>query len=157
MIKQLLLPFLAVVAFIVIVGVLLQKSSTLNPTQKIVTIDGKAITVEVANTEAEREQGLSGRTSLAADSGMLFIFDTKGVNPTFWMKDMLIPLDFIWISNNKIVKIDKNVPNPSPNTSASGLTLYTVGQPIDYVLEVNAGFSQNNSIKVGDSVTFTGI
>jgi uncharacterized membrane protein (UPF0127 family) len=157
MIKQLLLPFLGVIVFIVFVGVLLQRSSTLVPTQKTVTIGSKVVNVEVASTEASREQGLSGRTSLAADGGMLFVFESKQVNPTFWMKGMLIPLDFIWISGGKVVRIDKNVPIPSANTPDSNLILYTADQPIDYVLEVNAGFSQLNSIKIGDSVTLTGI
>jgi uncharacterized membrane protein (UPF0127 family) len=157
MIKQLLLPFLGVIAFIIFVGVLLQRSETLVPTLKTVTIGSKVVNVEVASTEASREQGLSGRTSLAADGGMLFVFESKQVNPTFWMKGMQIPLDFIWISGGKVVRIDQNVPAPSPNTPDSSLKLYIAGQPIDYVLEVNAGFSQLNSIKVGDSVTLTGI
>lgn len=157
MIKQLILPFLGVIAFIVLVGLLLQHSSTLAPTQRTVTIGSKVINVEVASTEATREQGLSGRSSLPAGSGMLFVFESKNVNPIFWMKGMLIPLDFIWISGGKVIRIDKNVPAPSPNTSDSNLKLYSAGQPIDYVLEVNAGFSQLNSIKVGDSVTLSGI
>jgi uncharacterized membrane protein (UPF0127 family) len=157
MIKQLLLPFLGVIAFIVLVGLLLQHSETLVPTLKTVTIDSHVINTEIASTEASREQGLSGRTSLATDGGMLFVFGSKQINPTFWMKGMLIPLDFIWISGAKVVQIDKNVPIPSANTPDSNLKLYTARHPIDYVLEVNAGFSQNNSVKVGDSVTFTGI
>ena len=157
MIKQLVLPFLGVIAFIAIVGIFLQKTSNLTPTQHTVAIDGKVINVEIANTPEERQQGLSGRTSLAVDGGMLFIFESKGVNPTFWMKEMLFPLDFIWIGSGKVVKIDKNVPIPAPNTPDSGLKLYTAGQPVDYVLEVNAGFSDSNSIKVGDSVALTGI
>jgi uncharacterized membrane protein (UPF0127 family) len=157
MIKQLLLPFLGVIAFIVLVGLLLQHSETLVPTQHTVTIDSHVINVEIASTEASREQGLSGQNSLASDGGMLFVFGSKQVNPTFWMKGMLIPLDFIWISGGKVVRIDKNVPAPAANTPDSNLKLYTAGQPIDYVVEVNAGFSQTNSIKVGDSVTLTGI
>jgi uncharacterized membrane protein (UPF0127 family) len=73
------------------------------------------------------------------------------------MKDMLIPLDFIWVANGKIVKIDKNVPAPAPNTPDGNLKTYSPGTPIDYVLEVNAGFSDKNNIKVGDSVNLSGI
>ncbi|MGA3292061.1 MAG: DUF192 domain-containing protein [Candidatus Microgenomates bacterium] len=163
MVKQILLPILAVVAFIIIVGVFTQKSGFLNlkslsvtqptPTpMKTLTIGSKTITVQVADTEAKRQQGLSGISSLDASSGMLFIFDTKGVVTTFWMKGMLIPLDMIWIANGKIIRIDKNIPVPSPNTPDNNLKRYSAGKPIDYVLEVNAGFSDKNNIKVGDSV-----
>ncbi|MGA2910675.1 MAG: DUF192 domain-containing protein [Candidatus Microgenomates bacterium] len=159
MIKNLLLPFLGVIAFIVIVGVFFQKTQNTNPgqVQKTVTIASKAINVEVADTPAERAQGLSGRSSLAADSGMLFVFETKAVTPIFWMKDMLIPLDFIWIGGGRVVRIDKNVPFPAPGTPDANLKTYTAGEPIDYVLEVNGGFSDTNSIKVGDPVTLSGI
>ena len=49
-------------------------------------------------------------------------------------------LDIIWISNNKIVRIDKNV-EPEPNVIDSKLTKYPAPSEIDYVLEVNGGFS----------------
>ena len=65
---------------------------------------------------------------------------------------MLIPLDIIWIGNGKIVKIDENVPAPVAGTSDSKLLNYSPGSPIDYVLEVNAGFSDKNNFKVGDLV-----
>jgi uncharacterized membrane protein (UPF0127 family) len=162
MIKQLFLPLAAVAAFIILVGVYTQKPSILNfnkavptasPQQKTVTIGNKSILVEVASTESARKKGLGGRSSLSQDSGMLFVFDLKDANPTFWMKDMLIPLDFIWIKGTKIVKIDKNVPIPAANTPDSKLDKIRPNQPVDYVLEVNGGFSDANSLKVGDSVT----
>ena len=118
MFKQIILPILAVAAFIVIVGIFVQKSSSLNlpglftpkPTaqiEKIMAIGDKKIGVQIADTAEKRKNGLSGITSLKENSGMLFVFDTKGASPLFWMKDMLIPLDLIWISNGKIVQIDK--------------------------------------------------
>lgn len=163
MIKQLILPLIAVAAFIILVGYFSQKSSfsflgkdlMINkntPTQDVV-IDNKTIHVEIAKTESDREKGLGGRAGLAVDGGMLFVFDSKGVSPTFWMKDMEIPLDIIWIKDGKIVKIDKNVAAPPPGTADKALTVYSPGQPIDYVLEVNGGYADGNGIKVGDSVT----
>ena len=84
---------------------------------------------------------------------MLFIFDQK-YQPSFWMFDMNFPLDIIWISDDVIVDIDRNVPIPKPNTLDYQLPLYTPEKPINYVLEVNAGFCEKNSIEVGDSVEF---
>ena len=162
MVKQLLLPLAGVALFIIIVGMFSQKSSSLDwgkylstntpkETQSM-TVGSKTITVEIANTTSLRERGLSGRSSLAENTGMLFVFETKPVTPTFWMKDMAIPLDIIWIKDGKVVKLDKKVPFPAPGTADSSLKTYPAGVPIDYVLEVNAGFSDKNNLKVGDSV-----
>lgn len=161
MFKQIILPILAVVVFIVAVGIFVQKSSSLNffatPTpqstlpEKTITVGSKTIQVQIANTETEREQGLSGVASLDANKGMLFVFDTN-VAAVFWMKDMLIPLDMIWIESGKIVRIDKNISKPAPNIPDNQLKTYSAGQAVDHVVEVNAGFSDTNKIKVGDSV-----
>jgi len=167
MVKQVLLPILGVIAFIVIVGMFVRKSTSLNfssiinptptPSTKTITIGGKTIQVQVANTQDERTKGLSGVSNLEKNSGMLFVFDNKNVSPAFWMKDMLIPLDMIWINDNKIVKIDKDIAAPAPGTPDNKLTVYSPGQPIDYVLEVNAGFSNLNGLSVGSSVDLSSI
>src|SRR4030043_1032375 len=161
MFKQIILPILAVVAFIIVVGVLIQKSSSLGlsrlfmpqPTsspEKTVTINTAKISVQIADTKEKRVKGLSGVSSLPEDSGMLFVFESKGVSPLFWMKDMLIPLAIIWIGDGKVIKIDKNVPIPPTGYQDANIKTYSAGQPIDYVLEVNAGFSDKNMIKGGE-------
>ena len=167
MFKQVIFPILAVVVFIIVVGILVQKSSsfgvnglniagpTTAPT-KTVSIGLIKIQVQIADTTDKRTKGLSGTSSLKANEGMLFIFEGE-TNPVFWMKDMLIPLDIIWIGDGKIVRIDKNVPIPAPNTTENKLKTYSAGAPIDYVLEVNAGFSDQNKIKVGDSLDLSSI
>lgn len=165
MIKQVLLPILGVIVFIIAVGLFVQKTGSINfsatqatPTPKpsVVTIGNQSIQVTLAKTREERTKGLSGTATLEVNSGMLFVFDSKA-NPVFWMKDMLIPLDIIWINNGKIVKIDKNVPIAKPGTPDSKLTTYSNSLPVDYVLEVNAGFADINNIKVGDQVDLTAI
>lgn len=168
MVKQILLPLLATAAFIILVGFFVKNSGSLKipglPTatltalpQKTITVGLKSITVEIASSEAARELGLGGRSSLAADSGMLFTFDKKGVTPNFWMKGMLIPLDIIWIQGGSIIQINKNIAAPPANTSDSGLKQFSPIKPVDYVLEVNSGFSDKNSLKVGTPVDLTGI
>lgn len=161
MVKQILLPILAVMAFIVVIGLYTQGKlnflfSGNSPTQtqqpKTVKIGNKTVNVELANTSSLRQKGLGDRKLLDQDSGMLFVFDSKPVSTSFWMKGMLIPIDIIWIKDGKILKIDKNVQPAPTNTSDKNLTLYTAGEPIDYVLEVNAGFCDKNNIRVGDSV-----
>jgi hypothetical protein len=165
MVKQLLLPILGVAIFITAVGIFIQKSGSLNlsgaltpsstilPNEKSVTIENKTIALEIADSEPLRAKGLSERSSLPADNGMLFVFDKQDILPSFWMKGMLIPLDIIWINDGSIVKIDKNIQPPSSGTLDSELKTYSPGSPIDYVLEVNAGFSDKNKFKVGSKVT----
>jgi uncharacterized protein len=119
---------------------------------KPITVGKTAIMVQFADTEANRQRGLSGIMNMPADQGMLFVFANKQTMPSFWMKDMKIPLDFIWISNGRVAEIFPNVPAPADKTPDNQLKIYTPSEPIDYVLEVNAGFSEKNLIKVGDAV-----
>ena len=168
MFKQIIFPILAVVAFIVVVGIFVQKSSSLKLTglfmpqptanpEKTIAIGSKKISVQIADTSAKRTKGLSGVKSLEADHGMLFVFGVKDSTPAFWMKDMDIPLDMVWITGGKIIRIDKNIPAPTAGTPDSKLKIYSAGQPVDYVLEVNAGFSDQNNVKVGNGVDLSAI
>lgn len=166
--KQLLLPLLATTAFIIIIGLLFggsQKGSGLfqtgapSPTTgpKTIQIGTLTLKITLADTQEKRQRGLSGVASLPQDEGILFIFEKKGVMPPFWMKGMLIPIDIIWIKDNKVSQIDKNIQPPDKYTPDAGLKLYKPSQPIDYVLEVNAGFADKNNLKVGDKVDLSGV
>lgn len=160
--KNILLPILGVAIFIIFVGVLTQKLQggkiLTQQTTKQIVVENTKVAVEIAKTGEQRQKGLSGRVTLDANSGMLFVFEKKKVFPSFWMKDMLFPLDIIWIADGKITKIDKNLPIPNPAANQlSTLALYTPDKPIDYVLEVNAGFSDKNNFQVGDSVDLSSI
>lgn len=108
------------------------------------------IKVEVANDSAKRQKGLGGRDSLAANTGMLFIFE-KPLKPQFWMKNVEFPLDIIWIRDNKVVDIIKNAAVPEPGALDETLPRYVPNQEIDMVLEVNAGFVDSKGIKNGDT------
>jgi len=171
MTKNILFPIFLTAAIILALGLISRKyqgqpfSSTkiTNPTSsasektKKIKLGQKEIEVEIADTELARTQGLSGRESLAEDKGMLFIFPNRNVTPIFWMKGMKFALDLVWIKDNKIIKIDKNVPPPETNTADSLLPRYTVNEPVDYVLEVNGGFCQKNQIKEGETVDLSSL
>lgn len=119
---------------------------------------------EVAKDDAAKQKGLSKRKSLKKDAGLLFIFDKKGRH-AFWMKDMLFPIDIIFIekkisdsiSEGTIVYIAENVKAPSKDATPSTLEIYSPNKDADLVFEVNAGISKDKGFKVGDQVRFENI
>lgn len=106
-------------------------------------------TVEIADTAIARAQGLSGRNKICETCGMLFVFDKPQIQ-NFWMKDMGFPLDMIFIRDNKVVEIVPNVPIP---VAMQDIPRVISSEESDKVLEVNAGFSKENSIQIGDILT----
>jgi len=117
-----------------------------------VVISNKLIKVAVADDMQKQIDGLSNKPKLGDDEGMLFVFDTKQKR-TFWMKQMNFPLDIIWIYDDRIVNISKNLPPEGENPANKYSSQYSV----NYVLEVNAGFADNNKIKIGDIVQYNNI
>ena len=131
--KKLLLYLALTALFIVFVGILTTKADLINisrPTNFLagdvqpVIINGIEIQVKVADTGNERTKGLSEISELPENAGMFFVFDRRPTEPSFWMKDVLIPLDIIWIKEDKIVKIDGNIPPPPSNTPKDKLNTY---------------------------------
>lgn len=113
-----------------------------------VIIGENVFNVDVADTPESRERGLSGKKSLNLDEGMFFIFQ-KSDNYGFWMKDMLFPLDIIWIGDDfKVNHIEENV---SPDTFPK--TFYSNVDSV-YVLEISSGGVDRFDIKIGDKVIF---
>jgi len=125
--------------------------------KKSIKIGEIELIVEIADEEAERAQGLSGRKSLAENEGMLFVFGGKDVKPAFWMKDMLMPIDIIWINDRKVAQIDKDIQPPDEGTPDRSLPLIIPDGLIDYVLEVSAGFSDKNKLENGVSIDLTNV
>jgi uncharacterized membrane protein (UPF0127 family) len=115
---------------------------------EIIIRDSVTVVAEVARTEAETAKGLGGKEKLEEFEGMLFYFP-ENIMRVFWMKDMLIPIDIIWIGENMtIIDITNDVPiHPQLQT-------YSPKVPAQFVLELNAGFVNKNGISIGDTVTF---
>lgn len=109
-------------------------------------IGSTTISADLALSEDEQERGLGQRTFLGENKGMLFVFDEPSY-PAIWMKDMLFPIDIVWLDKDfKIVTIKSNI---SPNTYPKA---YSPDLPSKYVLEVNAGFMDAHGISVGDTI-----
>ncbi|MBI2594854.1 MAG: DUF192 domain-containing protein [Candidatus Colwellbacteria bacterium] len=106
--------------------------------------------VVVAHNPMARSRGLSGRESLAENEGMLFLFPNTGYQ-VFWMKGMVIPIDIIWIKENRIVGFEVSV-QPEPGVKSSRLTRYAPPEAVSRVLEVPAGTVGRLGIQVGDEI-----
>lgn len=117
---------------------------------KIYFPDDDSVSAELAVTPEERTRGLMFRKKIEFDQGMLFIFGEEGFY-SFWMKNMLISLDFIWLDREKrIVHIEQNVPpckqEPCPT--------YTSKVPAMYFLELRAGSVEKRKLKILDRLDF---
>lgn len=137
--------------FLFFIGLLIIISGCTKKDQENTTINinNKIINIEIADTWPKRVEGLSGRDSLCAECGLFFIFDSKDTY-SFWMKEMNFSIDIIWIDDDKIVYIVENAQPPNGDNIPSYMPLAQA----DKVLEVNAGFVQENNIKVGDIINY---
>lgn len=103
------------------------------------------LSVEVADTDAKRAQGLMGIEQLPSDEGMAFVFDDP-TETKFWMMDTLIPLSIAFVdADDTIVTILDMSPcdaDPCPRYGATG----------SYVLaiEANEGWFDSHGVEVGD-------
>ena len=103
--------------------------------------------IEVATTSAMQEQGLSGRPSIPDNYGMLFIFKNAGMYG-FWMKNMLVPIDILWLDDaGVIVTLKEEV---SPETYPD---VFYPNKPVKYVLETRAGYAHAHALQTGTMVS----
>ncbi len=120
-----------------------------SPRYPQIILNGKAFSVEVADTQVAQVRGLSGHKPLTPDEGMLFVFPKAG-NYGFWMKDMTFPLDIIWFDSDfKVVHIEKVI---TPETYPK---IFYPDTDSQYVLEVNAGISDLINLKLGEVGKFS--
>lgn len=112
-----------------------------------VSVGGVPLSVELATTKQEHERGLSGRDFLAYNRGMLFVFD-KPARYRIWMKDMLIPIDVLWVSQDgTIVDVwEEAQPESYP-------FIYEPAYDARYIIEAPAGFARVYNIRQGVVVT----
>jgi|GEM_PF-1047495 len=111
-------------------------------------INNQTIYLTIAQTAEEKTKGLSSRESMPEDQGMIFLFDKPG-KYSFWMKDMLFNLDFIFLKNNQIVDTVSNVSYPK-----KGETPLAINSRADFdkVIELNQGFIEKFKIEIGNKI-----
>jgi len=120
------------------------------------TIDGVTFNLYAASNSKDQQIGLSKYSKIDQNMGMIFLFNRSDYY-SFWMKDMKFPIDIIFINNNNIVAIFKNVQPPSSISNNQILPIYTPSQVANTVLEINAGLSDKYNFKVNDTVKITNI
>ena len=126
------------------------------PEGPLVHIGDTVYVVDLAVTPEERTQGLSGRPSMDADRGMLFVYDEDGAR-AFWMPDMHFPLDMVWIREDCVVAgVTADVPNPPLDTPRDQLEFYPSAGMVRFILELNAGQAADQGIEAGGPVEFGG-
>jgi uncharacterized protein len=107
-------------------------------------------TIELATDEAQREQGLMYRTRMPADAGMLFIYPHE--QPVaMWMKNTNLPLDMLFIT------ADGHIRSISERAVPQSLAIIPSEGPVKAALELNAGTVERLGIKLGDTVSATGL
>lgn len=139
MIRLLTLPALAMV---IVSQSTIASACDRNAVETKTASGSQSIRVEIADDTKERALGLSGRKTLAAGTGMLFVYDTPH-RALFWMLGTKIALDIIFIeSGGRISAIRRDV-QPGTIWPASG------GQNVTAVLEINAGEAGRRNIRAG--------
>lgn len=121
------------------------KIISLNVNCREVVISEKTFVLQRSFTIEDRAQGLSGTLSLPENGGMIFEFGTYGRHG-FWMKDMLIPIDIIFVRDDIITDIYKSV---TPETFPESFSPHT---DINIVIELNAGVSEKSNFEVGEKI-----
>jgi uncharacterized protein len=132
--------------------VLLNTACQAEPKVIISTKEGRELTfgVEIADTPVKRELGFQYRRELAANRGMIFLFPAESEH-AFWMKNTPIPLDMIFINN------DRQIVGIIEQAAPFSLDSRSISAPSRFVLEINGGVSKRYGLKQGDSVRFEDI
>jgi len=115
-----------------------------DPTPLVVATKGgdKSFSIEIADTDAEREAGLMYRQDMADDHGMLFVFEMQK-QVGFWMHNTPMPLDLIFVGQDGKIRAVKH---GDPFSDA----VISPGVPVRFVLEFKAGTAAANGIGYDD-------
>jgi uncharacterized protein len=133
------------------IALFVYSNSKSKTTGKNAVIHGHTIQLEIADTSEKQQLGLSNRNSLAENSGMLFIF-SEASNYSFWMKDMRISIDIIFLKDNKVITIYSNVQPQTGPQNLPNLRLYYPKTPSNLVLEINSGLANKYGLKAGETI-----
>ena len=114
-----------------------------------VMIGGTIFHLEVAADHATRIQGLSDRTEIAADGGMLFVFEGQRVI-NMVMRRCVVPIDVIFLDRHgRVVAAHRMAVEPDPHAPDRQLKHYSSGNPAAFAIELAGGSLGRLDVKIG--------
>ncbi len=149
--------FISAIIILALLSIVMYQKYQISLGKNVVTIVTGAgsvkIDVEYADTPEKQTKGLMNRATLGKLSGMLFIFPEEKTR-SFWMKNVVFPIDVMFISSNGRIN-ETTTLEPCPK-DADACPTYDSKESAQYVIEVNAGFTQKNKIIEGDILEISG-
>jgi uncharacterized protein len=116
------------------------------PATNTLVLDGQEYTLEIVVSAEERQTGLSGRETIAANEGMLFV-EPKPKIVCMWMKDMSFAIDIIWLDDKKIIRhLEERV---SPKTYPKS---FCPSVKTKYVIELPSGTIDKHELVLGQKL-----
>lgn len=115
--------------------------------------DTAPLRVEIADTPAERRQGLMHRERLEPGTGMLFLFPSAREG-AFWMYQTRIPLSIAWAADGRVVGIAEM--EPCPHSDPASCPRYPAPAAYDLAVEASAGTFTAAGVSAGDEVRIGG-
>ena len=141
----------AVVAIVILAAILIfYKQAGSEMKRTTIKIGGVELDAEIVDNDLMRAKGLMFRSELAANEGMLFVFNKSGYH-SIWMMNMRFSIDIIWLNESKHVVTIKRDAQPCTLSCES----FRPSEPARYVLEVNSGFASKHAIKNGSAAEFS--
>lgn len=133
---------LAIAATLIIVAQMVQPKTHLQ-------LGDGVFDARIALTDTDRQKGLSGVTNLSETEALILVYNADSKWP-IWMKDMDIPIDIVWLDQNKkVVDIIQNV-SPSEGIDVTHIPRVKAR----YVVEFSAGIVKRKVIHIGSIATF---
>ena len=120
-----------------------------NFNKKLIIIDNKGqkvadYRVAIADNNEKRRYGLMNLKRMAKENGMLFLYNNHAII-NMWMKNTLIPLDMVFIDDDKISYIHRQA-------RPLDLSIISSVYEVNKVLEINAGEVDTKKIKIGQKI-----
>ncbi|MDA0836837.1 MAG: DUF192 domain-containing protein [Planctomycetota bacterium] len=110
------------------------------------SIGDHKVNIEIAKTDAQKAKGLMYRDGMEQNHGMLFVYP-KDQKMGYYMYNCRFPLDIAFLAaDGTVLQIEQMRPREYLPTRSK--------KEARYALEMNEGWFEANSVKVGDKLDF---